>query len=782
MTNHFLTRFIQALSSKQNPLHNAAIELGNYLAEYSQQHREHGPEMQLALVHALTTTPGSINFDEQSHSKVLSNITKHFGDEATKSWVKTLTKLMLEQESIPTTDFYRVQCMQQLVHCLKSYTRDDEVLWKVNRFLFVYAYFDRATIEQTFSKKIVPKFQHPVSDRLQDLFVDDFKNLFAHQLQLSFQSKPNPVARVAAQVASVQQFVQFIGKELLSKKFKLISNKVEPSKFVDTWKRVEAGLEALPKTENIQVNIFKLLTLCFMVEMFENFDEICQILPDFEECAKRALSEGDADNKKKKAKSKQNKQEEEPAWADVLTELLLSQLASKSKYMKNIITMTFKQIVTHLTPVGVGTLIDAIGNEKGVFDAEDDDDEEEDEEMEEANGDVDMNGDDDGEAEDEEDEDEEEDDEEEEDNEDIADDETEVVDEQFKKDVHKALGKAAMKSVDQDGDEDDDEDDDDVSDSEMFKLDKSLAEIFRAKFGNTKKAKAERDGLMQTFMVNVLDLIGIVLDFHKHLSVELLAELTQAVMELTRVNQALKVRQKLTAKCCTVLGRISKYKTDDDAQKISSPTARALFLALINFLRKNIKPEVSKALMHTSKWLVDKSDDDLGEHYLKVVHTELKNFFAGANHIPPAFFNQIISQLCHMTGTLFVKSAFYETLIEQAFREDIRPFQRGSALIILTANINKAVDDTTDLAYRTDKQMLVEMKKGTNQKKVKGKQQAKNEFHLPYLNHLIKLWLLIDAERLSSLKELRAAFDQLNPKTKKQLKSTQKRFTQKLKA
>ncbi|WP_252717495.1 DNA polymerase V family protein, partial [Acinetobacter ursingii] len=101
-----------------------------------------------------------------------------------------------------------------------------------------------------------------------------------------------------------------------------------------------------------------------------------------------------------------------------------------------------------------------------------------------------------------------------------ADDDGEV-DEQFKNEVIKALGNAA-------DDSDNEIDLDNLSDSEMFKLDDTLAEIFRNKFGQ-KKAQNEKQNLIQTFKQRVLELIHILVE-QKELSLRATFDIASTVI------------------------------------------------------------------------------------------------------------------------------------------------------------------------------------------------------------------------------------------------------------
>ncbi|KAH9515385.1 hypothetical protein Btru_014314 [Bulinus truncatus] len=232
---------------------------------------------------------------------------------------------------------------------------------------------------------------------------------------------------------------------------------------------------------------FLLLFLFLGILMLTDFKNSKELLKDVYICYEKA-------NTKKKKKTK----DEEPHWMEVVTEVLLSLLLLPSHLGRVIITAVFKSMLDHITPSSVGLITDVLIPKKtGAYDAggvlvdagvevdEDDDDDEED--VDEPSGDEDDQSDEeDMDAEDEE--------------------EEEAVDESFRLSVKAALGKAAVDKDDEA--EENDEDMPDLSDSEMFKLDDMLAEVFRQrKMAGGKKAKEEKRKETDNFRIRVLDLV-----------------------------------------------------------------------------------------------------------------------------------------------------------------------------------------------------------------------------------------------------------------------------------
>merc|ERR550534_2449637 len=152
-------------------------------------------------------------------------------------------------------------------------------------------------------------------------------------------------------------------------------------------------------------------------------------------------------------KSRQLSSEEEPDWVEVVTEILLSILASNSSLMRSVVGSVFSVISPQMNEAAILSLLNVVRKKsQGDDDEEDEDDE-------------DVSG-------DEEDEDDDDDDELEE----GLGDAVEVSDD-LKKKLGAALGKHKEES---DAEDEDDLDMDDIPEEDMKELDKKLAEAFKA--------------------------------------------------------------------------------------------------------------------------------------------------------------------------------------------------------------------------------------------------------------------------------------------------------------
>merc|ERR1719458_1513047 len=193
-------------------------------------------------------------------------------------------------------------------------------------------------------------------------------------------------------------------------------------------------------------------------------------------------------------KSREKSSEEEPGWVEVVTEILLSILASNNRLLRGVVGSVFSVICPQMNEAAMLSLLNVI-RKKSQADADEDDDNEADEE----NGGSEA-------------EDSSSDDDDDDDLEEGLGDAIEVP-EDLKKKLGDALGKHKEES---DGEEEEDElDMDDIPEEDMRELDKKLAEAFKAIGGRkdrlTKKKEAMAALAEMHFKLRVLDLVELYL-------------------------------------------------------------------------------------------------------------------------------------------------------------------------------------------------------------------------------------------------------------------------------
>lgn len=670
------------------------------MVRYSAEIRDR-PCLQVAFGKCFVQKPGSINFDELSKSKILSGILRNFTNEPMREWVRMLKCTMQEEENVPASDFYRIRCLQQMTHLLRAYTDNDHFVQSLCRFLFVYSYFDASAVKnfELASDLLLGHFKCPLSEKLQRNFADSFKTILAHVSHLAALDANSPSGKLAKQITVLTLFVDFVKLFVARKKIVLLQN--DAGRLENIKGLLASTLDSVQRIDqlesaSVEGNVFKFLYFHLMIESFENGEEISALLPDLDECANRALFV------KKKSKNG-------PVWADVLTDLFLSLLATKSKHTKNVIYTAFRHVSPFLTLAGVDSLTGAVLN-TDAFDMQDSDEEMEDEEQ----GDEPM----------------EEDSSSSEDDLIEQDEEEEVeVDEQFKNDIIRTLGNAAAAG---------DDSDEPVSDSEMMKLDDSLAEIFRKKFGD-KKRENEKQNTIQIFKHRALELLGIWLDQHEP-NVEAVFSVLACVVSFARANYAVKQLAPLTSKCIHILQQISKLRLPS-IEQASAEELENIFKALVDFQYKCANSEMQRALVAATGWLVTLAAQDKADFFRQTLDKLLKDFFKKANiELKANLFIKLIPMLYAVNDSSFFATKVYHLLQEYCFKRDIRHFKRCSAVEILSsilATTSHDISTLSNLASQSLTELIEELQCG------KSKQPGSKELHLQYINLIIKLFIQI---------------------------------------
>ncbi|KAJ6220981.1 hypothetical protein RDWZM_006793 [Blomia tropicalis] len=623
LSSNFLRLFIQTLNNKKHPLHNSATELGNYLVQFSSQIRDKS-ELQFNIARCLIQLPGSINFDVISKTKILQSILKNFGNDAIRLWVTMVKEMMIEQEVIPASDFIRLRCLQQIPNLLKSYTENDEFIWGIAKYLFLHSYVDVSAsksikIDEFKSKNERLKCQ--ITPNLQKEFPHSFKTTFVHIVHHSATSVTSQQDKLSKQIETLTKMVDFILSILSKKNIKLIfAENVDADQIknaiIDMKEKIDQM--ASSKKRPIETNVFKLLYLNFIIELFEN--------------NKDAFKSTESDDE-------ENDDEE----------------------------------------------MDEV------------DDEEEGDEQMETNGNVDSDND------------------SEEEDEIMEVEGNEKVDEQFRMDVLKALGGAVDNSVN-DTDDDDDEEDEVVSDSEMFKLDDALSEVFRKKFGEKKRSN-ERQNQIQAFKFRAVDLLQIIVEHKQSMSFSMALELASSILAMSKSHYALKNMLPLTTRCIQMFNTISKKRfnnIEDDQRSYDEGLIKKMFDQLIAFQYKCNNGELQKSLVAISSWLLIVTKGHLNNYDLfhTAIEKALKDLFCRPNiELKTDLFVRLIPQLCEVESTPFLMSDYYKTLVDYCFNTKIRTFQRGSAVHMLCSLLNgvKGAKQLDQLGQRIIELMVNEL-------------------------------------------------------------------------
>ncbi|XP_075850349.1 myb-binding protein 1A isoform X2 [Microcebus murinus] len=264
---------------------------------------------------------------------------------------------------------------------------------------------------------------------------------------------------------------------------------------------------------------FQHLLLLVGIHLFKSPAECCDLLNDIQTCIKKSLGEKSRRSRTKATNS------QEPAWVEVLVEILLSLLAQPSHLMRQVARSVFGHICPHLTPRALQLILDVLNPETSQDEDEnvvvtDDSDKQQLENTEDESDDSEDNKN--AESEDESEEEEESEEE----------DRDGDVDQGFREQLMAVLqaGKALGGA--------DSEDEEELGDEAMMALDQSLASLFaeqklRIQARRDEKNKLQKEKtLRRDFQIRVLDLIEVLAI--KQPENRLVLELLQPLLRIIR--------------------------------------------------------------------------------------------------------------------------------------------------------------------------------------------------------------------------------------------------------
>merc|ERR1719431_1720187 len=260
--------------------------------------------------------------------------------------------------------------------------------------------------------------------------------------------------------------------------------------------------------------------------------------------------------------------EEEPAWIEVITEILISLLAQNNHLLRGVVGAVFSVVGKDVTAPAMGSLLAVINQKEGDADK----DEEEDEEDEEDGGGDDSDD---------------EDDEEENANEKESseDDDTDSEEEEDDKEVDQELASKLSGALgDHAADSESDIDMDEVPDEEMAKLDEKLAGAFKAlggrKDGLGKKKAAISSLANMHFKLRVLELVELYLNHSPKPA--LIATIVPVLIEsLDKAIRSESSLEPLVKRLMSVLSKAVKTKVEGD---VSSETGDEVVKSLTGLM------------------------------------------------------------------------------------------------------------------------------------------------------------------------------------------------------
>ncbi|XP_067650103.1 uncharacterized protein [Haliotis asinina] len=531
--------------------------------------------MDMAILECFTRTPGSLNFDNTTNTHTVSAILHKISEEALKQHAASLMAYINGTDKTFPAGFEK-QAVSQFCTMLTSPIVKDSK-WRLSVLQFLLA--------RSFFKVTCPNSSLPQCDVL----ANQPNNAVRQCLRANFYKALNTLATSNPEKCSkTEHFRSYVGlvhdvvkyTDTLIKSPDSVTLQLETGrqeKILKVWDQVvemTAQIEKKRKKEKVisHHDAFLLLFTYVGLSLFSEPESVVSVMEDLCVCYEKATQ-------KKKVKH-----DNEPAWMEVVTEVLVNMMSQRSNLTRIIANTVFTALQSNLTREALSIIITALQPSKSIDEEEDLLTFENDAEMDaDSVTDDNMTTDDNNEESSDEDSEEES----------STDEEPEVsVDEALRETLKVALGKAA---VGNDEDEDEEESESDLSDSEMIKLDPKLAEVFRSQLKERSQEKREKRRQILLFKTRLLDLVetvvkGQLLSSHAMDVVELL-------LLLMEVGHRRMDDKELGDRAFVIFRRLVKkqkeIKTDPEFDETS---AFVMIDNLIHYSRKAHRQDLVKAI------------------------------------------------------------------------------------------------------------------------------------------------------------------------------------------
>ncbi|KAI1292113.1 rDNA transcriptional regulator pol5 [Halotydeus destructor] len=634
LSGEFLRCFILNLSNTKHQLHNQAKKLATSMVEILENKDE---DSQFSVAEALTMPPGSIAFDEMTKTKLLSGILGLFGENSVSTWCKKLMEIFYTKDD-PVFYMRQPACIRQLSGffksrqlCVEPKERDQYL-----KFLLLHAYFDVAT-----SNKDAAADKIPISKRLREVLKIGFAKSLESVCRYGTKTTKERVQHEAIVMAEIRKYVCTL---IQSESNTLVVPGAENFFTAIKEKAKELGKQKLsPDLKAAFDHLFNIITLMGLQNPVEAESAMDELL----ECSKHVNDKQRPDI---------------PFWKDVLTDLMISCLAHCSSEVSNLLRSPYEAISPKITKASSKIIHDALLSTT-LDDSEDEEDDDSDED--------DLKNSEGSQKEESEEESEEESDEE----------ELPEADEKLKNDLKTALGEAA--------DVESDEEEVLMNDDEMFNIDDTLADIFRARFRASKAGKAQEaensKKMLCDFKLRICNLVDMLLK--NQMSLECLLEITPALVTLSRCSSEQKSPLSVLGnRAIRLLDEISKVKHVEISENTDglADQLKGLLELTLTVCRKSANEIFQKCLGRIFAWTVETAQTvcPSSTSHEEIVCDALKSFFTSpVNHLTAHMFTRMMSVEKNLTMRMV------RIILDSVFAEKTRRYVKSFGLDLLASGI-----------------------------------------------------------------------------------------------
>ncbi|XP_062309890.1 myb-binding protein 1A-like protein isoform X2 [Osmerus eperlanus] len=401
--------------------------------------------------------------------------------------------------------------------------KEEDLVMDIARFVFFHAFFSAAKatpdIPETNGVLSVP-----LDDRTRAVLVNGCFGILQHMnhlpvLGVSLETEALNQRRVRGVRLDGSMWIYFLvqfADSLLKQPQHACSLRPFSTLQRQAWDSMLSSVATLrkraEKANSPEGRVFQQLFLLVGIHLFKAPDDFVELMTDLQSCMQKAQER----KSKRRKKSGAEGEEEEPHWAEVVVDILLSLLSQPSRHIRQVCKTVFTDICPHVTARALNAILDVLDPDKDeedsavvvTDDGKKSKDDDQDEDMEE---DSDASEDESDEDEDDDDDDDDDDDEElEEEDEPMQ--ETAEVDQNFRIELMKVLQNQNALATEGDGSEDEE-----MDDEAMMNLDGSIAALFLEQKKKTEAKKHEKERarkekvLVRDFKIKVLDLVEVFL-------------------------------------------------------------------------------------------------------------------------------------------------------------------------------------------------------------------------------------------------------------------------------
>ncbi|GFR06092.1 myb-binding protein 1A-like protein [Trichonephila clavata] len=641
LTSKFCVMFSKSLVNAKHPMNPAAVYLANFLCNFVKESKD--PDIQICILKIFLHP--SIPFYQIIKTKQMLTIVQNLLPNAVKSFCELLKSVAIKkaeskEEEKDAVHNIRFQAVLQIGSLVNHPATISDLEWRlsVTKFLFLHSFFNLHTP----TENILHCEQEctEIRPHLRESFTNSF-----------YKAVNSLYHRTDQHITPIEQFLQHLLSlseyaEQLMTATEFVSTHFPLGKVQESWQQMKSIISKLMKQSKKdgranESNAFYALFLELGFHLFREPEHISGVLEELHICCKKALHQ---------RRHSDVIDDNEPSWISVVIDILLSLLSRSSHHLRCIVNTVFPLLCPFIMKESLQPVLDVISPEKEDGEPMLVDEGEEDVQFDSGSS----------------------------SNESDLEDNDGKVDTKFRAKVKEALGPAAEES---------DAESIVLSDSEMFKLDDSLAEAFRSRVRTGHTQLNVEDKTMLHFRVRCLDLVTAYLKSNPPLYMVL--HCIQPLISAYEFGHKNKNQSQLLNKAVSTLQTLVKIKKFEHLDDVEMSELKEHLKTLVSKCHKETNMAVANKLYSLCVFMVlcfrrleaQKSTEKKSKKhpkYLNIYISALETFVKGSSsNMLPQFFVSLMESCSDLAWN------FIGPCKEYAFDTDIRIFKRTQCLSLI---------------------------------------------------------------------------------------------------